>query len=81
MAVAAVMESSSRRTCGTEISGVLPSSDGVAAALHRERGVEQDAFASHDGGQGCHCGWCFGEGNEGLGMVGRVGSGGGSFNE
>ena len=45
----------------------LPSRDGVAAALHRERGVEQDAFASHDGGQGCRPGGCFGEGNQGLG--------------
>ena len=47
------------------------------AALIKDR----RAAAPHDGGQGCHCGGCFGEGNEGLGMVGRVGSGGGSLND
>ena len=44
-------------------------------------GLSRMASAPHDGGQGRHSGGCFGEGNEGLGMVGRVGSGGGSFSE
>ena len=38
---------------------------GVQELLTDENGGR--ASAPHDGGQGCHCGGCFGEGNEGLG--------------